>query len=186
MTIFPHRCFWNVHHVTSQYNQLRCVKQISSMYVPEGKLNTLCINCINCVWTSWAFIYKQQIWLWWGCLFFFCILPRGLGMVCNVDFAHSCGAGAAVASLNIWWGEGERGYEHIIFAAHSSSCRKISFTSLYFKKDKPTIAMCRAEKLMGWWGQKIPLQMWEKFAKITCEVHFQGQIVWSSTFVQRV
>ena len=134
MTIFPHRCFWNVHHVTSQYNQLRCVKQISSMYVPEGKLNTLCINCINCVWTSWAFIYKQQIWLWWGCLFFFCILPRGLGMVCNVDFAHSCGAGAAVASLNIWWGEGERGYEHIIFAAHSSSCRKISFTSLNFKK----------------------------------------------------
>ena len=34
-------------------------------------------------------------------LVFFCILPRGLGMVCNVDFAHSCGAGAAVASLNI-------------------------------------------------------------------------------------
>ena len=55
------------------------------------QLHQLCLNLMS-ICTNMADM---------ALLVFFCILPRGLGMVCNVDFAHSCGAGAAVASLNI-------------------------------------------------------------------------------------
>ena len=73
------------------------MRETDQLDVPEGKLmhqlHQLCLNLMS-ICTK---LY--------GCgefaCFFFCILPRGLGMVCNVDFAHSCGAGAAVASLNI-------------------------------------------------------------------------------------
>ena len=63
------------------------------------QLKSPCASIASIVFEPHEHLYKYGCGEFACC--FFCILPRGLGMVCNVDFAHSCGAGAAVASLNI-------------------------------------------------------------------------------------